>query len=39
VVFVRCPIHNNVGTLDGSAHQLGSDIKVVQRDGKWVIGK
>lgn len=39
VVFVRCPVHNNVGLVDGSAHQLGSDRQVVKRDGLWVIEK
>ena len=36
-VFVRCPIHNNVGTADGAAHQLSNAAKVVQKDGKWII--
>jgi hypothetical protein len=39
MVFVRCPIHNNVGVVDGSAHMLGRNRKVVQRDGKWMIGE
>jgi len=39
VVLVRCPIHNNVGLTDGSAHMLNQDRRVVQKDGKWVIGR
>jgi hypothetical protein len=39
VVLFRCPLHNNVGLADGSAHMLESNFKVVQKDGKWVIGK
>jgi hypothetical protein len=37
VVFVRCPIHNNVGLVDGSAHML-DDMRTVQKvDGKFKI--
>ncbi len=36
VVFALCPIHNNVGAADGSAHQLGKEFQVVQKDGKWI---
>jgi len=39
VVFVKCPIHNNVGAVDGSAHMLGGNRKLVQRDGKWIISE
>ena len=42
VVFVRCPIHNNVGLVDGSAHMLDSTREnrvVIQQEGKWVIGR
>jgi len=42
VVFVRCPIHNNVGLVDGSAHMLDSNREnrvVIQQEGKWVIGR
>ena len=39
IVYVHCPIHNNVGLVDGSAHMLGGNRKLGQRDGKWVIGE
>lgn len=40
IVFARCPAHNNVLLMDGSAHQLGTSRKVVTRaDGKPVIGE
>lgn len=29
VVFVRCPVHNNVALVDGSAHQLSPEQKLV----------
>jgi hypothetical protein len=36
-VFVRCPIHMNIGLADGSAHMFDSKIqKLVQRDG-WTV--
>src|SRR5207237_5032963 len=35
VVYVRCPIHNNVGLVDGSAHMLGPNVKLIQKNGKW----
>jgi hypothetical protein len=38
-VFVRCPVHNNVGLVDGSAQMLNSNIPIVQKDGVWVIGR
>jgi hypothetical protein len=38
IVFASCSIHNNVGLIDGSAHQLDAEHKVIQRDGKWIIG-
>ncbi len=37
VVYVRCPIHNNVGLADGSAHMLGADAKLVENHGRWTI--
>jgi Skp family chaperone for outer membrane proteins len=37
VVYVRCPIHNNVGLVDGSAQMLEPNVKLSQRDGKWVL--
>jgi len=37
VVYVRCPIHNNVGLCDGSAHQLDETRTVQQVDGKFKI--
>jgi hypothetical protein len=38
VVFVRCPIHHNVGLEDGSAQMLDpSRTRIVQRNGKWVL--
>jgi hypothetical protein len=37
VVYVRCPICNNVGLTDGSAHQLGPDNRVEKVDGKFKI--
>jgi len=40
VVTFRCPIHNNVGLADGSAQMLDPLLLgVVQKDGKWVVGK
>jgi hypothetical protein len=39
LVFASCRIHNNVGLVDGSAHQLDADHKVIQQDGKWIIGR
>jgi hypothetical protein len=38
VVYVRCPIHNNVNLVDGSVQQLGKERKMVLRDGKYYIG-
>jgi hypothetical protein len=37
VVYVRCPICNNVGLVDGSAHQLAPDNRVEKVDGKFKI--
>jgi hypothetical protein len=37
IVYACCPIHNNAGMVDGSAQMLGSQGRVVQRDGKWVL--
>jgi hypothetical protein len=37
VVFVRCPIHNNVGMVDGSVQQLSPEHKLVQRNGEYEI--
>ena len=39
VVYVRCRIHDNIGLADGSAQMIGPPLMVIQRDGKWVIGK
>ncbi len=35
VVYLRCPIHNNVGLVDGSAHMLGPNVRLIQKNGKW----
>jgi len=37
VVYVRCPIHNNVGLCDGSAHQLDETRTVQSVNGKFKI--
>jgi hypothetical protein len=38
IVFVRCPIHFNVGLLDGSAQQLSATrVRVEKVDGKFKI--
>lgn len=37
VVYVRCPIHNNAGLTDGSAHQLGQADRVEKVNGKFRI--
>lgn len=37
VVFVRCPVCNNVGLGDGSAHQLSPDNRVEKVDGKFKV--
>ncbi|HUL51188.1 MAG TPA: hypothetical protein VLU94_01255 [Candidatus Nitrosotalea sp.] len=37
MVYVRCPIHNNVGMVDGSVQQLGRNRKLILRDGKYYI--
>ena len=37
LVVVRCPIHQDVGLVDGSAQMLDATAQVVQRDGEWVI--
>ena len=37
VVYVRCPIHNNVGLTDGSAQQLGQADRVEKVDGNFKI--
>jgi hypothetical protein len=38
IVFVRCPIHFNVGLLDGSAHQLSPAAQRIEKvDGKFKI--
>ncbi|MDB6035462.1 MAG: hypothetical protein JWM16_5800 [Verrucomicrobiales bacterium] len=40
VVFARCPTHNNVLLMDGSAQQLGDKFKVIIRaDGKPIVGR
>ena len=40
VVYVRCPIHNNFGLVDGSAQMVdASQHQLVQKNGKWVIGR
>lgn len=36
-VYVRCPIHNNVTLGDGSVQQLGPNLSLVTRDGKYYI--
>lgn len=36
-VMTRCPIHGHVGLLDGSVHQSSPNVKIVQKDGKWVM--
>ena len=35
VVYVRCPIHNNVGLVDGSVQQINSPVHVEKLDGKF----
>ncbi|MDA1274169.1 MAG: hypothetical protein O2960_08965 [Verrucomicrobia bacterium] len=35
-VLFRCPIHNNVTLGDGSVQQLGSNVQVVFKGGKWI---
>jgi hypothetical protein len=38
VVYVQCPIHNNVGLVDGSVHQLNKAQEVVKDEtGQWVL--
>ncbi|HMJ91147.1 MAG TPA: hypothetical protein VK530_15095 [Candidatus Acidoferrum sp.] len=37
VVFVRCPIHNLAGLVDGSVHGFDGDVNIVQRNAEWVI--
>ena len=37
VVYVRCPICNNVGMVDGSAQQLATHTRVQKVDGKFKI--
>jgi hypothetical protein len=37
VVYVRCPICNNAGMIDGSAQQLGPSERVEKVDGKFKI--
>jgi hypothetical protein len=38
IVLIRCPIHFNVGLLDGSAHQLNvKDARIEKVDGKFKI--
>ena len=39
VVYVRCPIHHNVGTVDGAAHQLGPSQPIIEVDGLKKIGR
>jgi hypothetical protein len=39
IVYTCCPVHQNVGLADGSVQMLRENQKVVQRDGKWVIGQ
>ena len=36
-VYVRCPICNNVGMFDGSALQLGPNLRVEKVDGKFKV--
>jgi hypothetical protein len=38
VVYARCPIHNNVVTVDGAAWQLAEGQLIVRPDGKTVMG-
>ena len=38
IVYVRCPIHHNVGLLDGSAQQLDPAVHRIEKvDGKYKI--
>lgn len=39
VVYSRCSIHNIVGLCDGSVQQLSPSQTVIQKDGRWIIGK
>jgi len=37
IVYLHCPIHNNVGLCDGSVHQLGREHEIVKDDkGNWI---
>jgi len=38
LVYVQCPIHNNVGLVDGSVHQLGKAQEVAKDEtGQWIL--
>jgi hypothetical protein len=37
VVYVRCPVHNNVGLADGSAQMLGVGLGIQNIDGKFKV--
>jgi len=38
VVYIRCPIHNNLGMVDGSAQMIDpQNSEVIQQDGEWMI--
>ena len=37
IVYVRCPIHNNAGLVDGSVQMLGESFSVQKVDGKFKI--
>jgi hypothetical protein len=38
VVYVRCPIHNSVSTVDGAVQYLGTARQVIDVEGKKKIG-
>ncbi len=39
VVFARCPVHENCVLVDGSAHQLGPNSRIIDVDGRKKLGR
>jgi hypothetical protein len=38
IVYLHCPLHNNVGLVDGSVSQLGPKFTIVQNEeGNWIV--
>ena len=38
IVYVQCPVHNNVGMCDGSVSQLGPEHEIVKDEtGHWIV--